>query len=151
MTVDQRFRRREHLRRRSDFARVYAAGIRAGDGRLVVYVAENGLAWSRLGLSVSKRLGEAVHRNYVRRRIREVFRTSKRDIPEGLDIVCVATAAGAAHDARYDLGRAFVELVARAAKMRHVHAAPGAGPPNHAAIAERRSTRAKRKRLQRKH
>ena len=116
MTQDQRFRRRERLRSRSDFGRVYAARQRCGDGRLMVYVIENGLGWSRLGLSVSKRVGGAVCRNYIRRRIREAFRTAGAELPTGLDIVCVTTPG--VTDTEYDLARAFRNLVVKAAQKR---------------------------------
>ena len=116
MTQDLRYRRREHLRSRSDFARVYAARSRKGDGRLVVYVLENSLEWSRLGLSVSKRVGNAVCRNYVRRRIREAFRTARAELPKGLDIVCVATPTVVGTG--YDLAGGFRDLVVKAAQIR---------------------------------
>ncbi len=114
MTQDHRFRRPERLRSRSDFGRVYAARQRRSDGKLVVYVVENGLEWSRLGLSVSKRVGRAVRRNYIRRRIREAFRTARAELPRGLDIVCVATPG--ITDAEYDLARGFCALVVKAAQ-----------------------------------
>ncbi len=114
MARDQRFRKHDRLRLRSDFARVFARKWRAGDNLLAVYVARNGLGWSRLGLSVSKRIGNAVHRNYVRRRIREAFRTSKAEIPEGLDIICVARPKAA--DPRRDLGCSLRALVAEATR-----------------------------------
>ncbi|MFQ5462574.1 MAG: ribonuclease P protein component [Phycisphaerae bacterium] len=88
--VDQRFRRRERLRQREDFARVFAAKCTASDRQLVVYVAANELDWSRLGRSVGRRVGNAIQRNRVRRWIREAFRTQKGGFPEGLDIVVVA-------------------------------------------------------------
>ena len=125
MTLSRRFLRRERLRLRSDFARVYAAKSRKGDGRLAVYVVENGLDWSRLGLSVSRRAGRAVQRNRVRRRIREAFRTSKAELPKGLDIVCVATAG--ATDADYDLAGAFRGLVVKAAQVRRRRAETSPG------------------------
>lgn len=112
MARDQRFRKHDHLRLRSDFARVFARKWRAGDDVLAVYVARNGLSYSRLGLSVSKKIGNAVHRNYVRRRIREAFRTSKAEIPEGFDIICVARPK--ATDPRRDLGCSLRTLVANA-------------------------------------
>ena len=83
------------------------------DALLIVYVAANNLAWSRLGISVSKRVGKAVQRNYVRRRIREAFRSMKADLPTGLDIVCIARPESA-HSAD-DLAASLRSLVLRAA------------------------------------
>ncbi len=89
-TGSQRFRPRERLKRRADIARTFAEKRSASDGRLVVYVADNGLAWSRLALSVGKRVGNAVARNRTRRRLREAFRCIKGELPAGLDIIFVA-------------------------------------------------------------
>ena len=114
MSGDQRFRRSERLRLRRDYARVFAAKCSQADGLLVVYVAPNDLGWSRLGLSVSKRVGKAVRRNYVRRRIREAFRTQKSELPKGLDIICVARPK--ASDVRYDVAHSLRTLIIRAAR-----------------------------------
>ena len=90
---DRRFRPCERLRLRADFSRVFAEKRSAGDELLIVYVSANHLAWSRLGLSVGKRVGRAVQRNRVRRRLREAFRLNKSKLPQGYDIVCVAKPA----------------------------------------------------------
>ena len=90
MRSDEQFHRRDRLRLTSEFARVYAARRRAGNDILLVYVADNRLGWSRLGLSVSKRVGNAVCRSRVRRLIREAFRKSRAELPVGIDIICVA-------------------------------------------------------------
>lgn len=111
---NQRFRKCDRLTRRSDFARVYSRRCRAGDGVLLVYVAENGLAWSRLGMSVGKRVGGAVRRNYARRRIREAFRRNKSSLPKGVDIIAVASAKAA--ERRSDVAASFKSLVVRAAR-----------------------------------
>ena len=87
MIPNQRFRKHERLRLRTDFERVYGERCSASDDILIVYVATNDFSWSRLGLSVSKRVGNAVQRNYVRRKIREAFRTNKCDLPCGFDII----------------------------------------------------------------
>ena len=99
---------------RADFARVFSGKCRRGNDVLVVYVAPNGLTWSRLGLSVSKRLGNAVRRNYIKRRLREAFRTEKSELPKGLDIICVARPE-VTNESR-DLARSFRALVLRAAQ-----------------------------------
>jgi len=88
--TDERFRPRERLRLEKDFERVIKKGKRAGDDRLLVYALANDLGWSRLGISVPKRIGNAVRRHYVRRRIREAFRRHKPDFPPGFDFACVA-------------------------------------------------------------
>jgi ribonuclease P protein component len=83
------FRPHEHLRRPPDFKRVFDRRRSAADGKLIVYVCENGLAHSRLGLSVSRKNGNAVHRNRMRRLYREAFRLTKQEMPAGLDLVLV--------------------------------------------------------------
>jgi len=116
MTIDLRFRKRERLRRRGDFARVYAAGRAASDQLLVIYVLENGLNWSRLGLSVGKRVGGAVRRNRIRRRLREAFRKNKADFPIGLDMICVVKPG--ADSTVTEWAESLRVLVAKAARRR---------------------------------
>ena len=111
---DQRFRRSERLRLRKDFARVFATRCSRADPVLVIYVAPNDLVWSRLGLSVGKRVGNAVRRNYIKRRLREAFRTQKSELPKGLDIICVARPE--VTDERGNLARSLRALVLRAAR-----------------------------------
>jgi len=119
MTTDERFHPRERLRLRSEFRRVYEARCKRGDGRLIVYIARNELGRVRLGLSVSRRAGDAVRRNRLRRKIREAFRRSKADWPAGLDIVCVVAAAPADG---YDVSGAFRRFVGQAAeRLRRLH------------------------------
>jgi ribonuclease P protein component len=50
----------------------------------------NGLAQSRCGFSVSKRVGSAVVRNRIRRRLREIVRAQWLDVPPGWDVVFAA-------------------------------------------------------------
>ena len=83
------FRPAEHLRRPSDFRRVYERRRSASDGWLIVYARENGLSHSRLGLSVSRKMGPAVHRNRLRRLYREAFRLTRHEMPVGLDLVLI--------------------------------------------------------------
>jgi ribonuclease P protein component len=84
-----RFRPHEHLRRPADFQAVYDRRRSAADGTLVVYARENGLAHSRVGLSVSKKFGSAVRRNRIRRLLREAYRLTKEGLPAGYDLILI--------------------------------------------------------------
>ena len=83
------FRRAEHLRRPSDFRRVYERRRSASDAWLLIYGCENGLPYLRLGLSVSRKVGPAVHRNRLRRLYREAFRLTRQSMPIGLDLILI--------------------------------------------------------------
>ncbi|MBI3465833.1 MAG: ribonuclease P protein component [Planctomycetes bacterium] len=89
MTESLRFRPHERLRRMSDFRRVYDRRCSTSDENLVVYACENGLAFSRLGVSVSRKLGGAVQRNRIKRLLREAYRLSRAQLPAGLDLVLI--------------------------------------------------------------
>lgn len=75
------------LRRQYEFDAVYRGKHYAGDNVLVIRAIGNDLGRTRLGLSVSKKVGNAVVRNKWKRLIREAFRTQQNDIPRGMDIV----------------------------------------------------------------
>jgi ribonuclease P protein component len=77
----------DRVRRQADFDRVYQSRFYAADQTLVVQGCANGLSRTRLGLSVSRRVGCAVLRNRWKRIIREVFRAHRAELPSGLDLV----------------------------------------------------------------
>jgi ribonuclease P protein component len=83
------FRKAEHLRRPSDFRRVYERHRSAADTWLLVYACENSLPHLRLGLSVSRKIGQATQRNRLRRLYREAFRLTRGEMPVGLDLVLI--------------------------------------------------------------
>jgi ribonuclease P protein component len=87
------FRPAEHLRRPSDFRRVYERRRSESDAWLIVYGCENGLDFLRLGLSVSRRIGAATKRNRLRRLYREAFRLTRHEMPTGLDLVLIPRTA----------------------------------------------------------
>jgi ribonuclease P protein component len=73
--------------RRGEFDAVYRAGKRRSSSHFTVFFRANQLPVSRFGFSIKKALGGAVVRNRIRRRIREIVRCHRMEIPVGWDIV----------------------------------------------------------------
>lgn len=73
-----------------EFRRIYRKGKSAVSPQLVIYCQRNRRGHSRLGVSVSTKLGCAVVRNRVRRRIREIYRLNKAKMLPGYDLIVVA-------------------------------------------------------------
>jgi ribonuclease P protein component len=82
-----RFVKAQHVRTQAEFDHVYASEAFAADDVLVLKAAVNGGQLTRLGLSVSKKVGNAVVRNRWKRLIREAFRLTQHELPAGLDLV----------------------------------------------------------------
>jgi len=85
--ASQAFPKTFRLLRRSDYRRVYDEGQRRSVSLCTVFIRPNGLAHSRLGITVPARLGNAVLRNRLKRRVREVFRLLRADLPMGWDFL----------------------------------------------------------------
>ena len=81
------------LKENAAFRRLYYKGKSTGNRYLVIYCARNRLEATRVGLTVSTKLGHAVVRNRVRRRLREIVRHNAACLPSGYDIVVVASTA----------------------------------------------------------
>jgi ribonuclease P protein component len=90
------------LVKKGDFKRVFDSGRRFSSSYLVIYALPSGLDFSRLGLAVSKKIGNAVTRNKIRRRLREAVRRRLAERPLRYDIVIVARTAA--------VGAAFADL-----------------------------------------
>ncbi len=73
--------------RRGEFDAVYRAGKRRSSSHFTVFFRANQMAQSRFGFSIKKALGGAVVRNRMRRRMREIVRCHRQEIPAGWDIV----------------------------------------------------------------
>jgi ribonuclease P protein component len=115
---EARWRRASRLRSPRDFARVRTSGRRV-NGRLLSlgYAPGEPEAPARIGFSVSKRVGGAVVRNRVKRRLREAARHKVMSLAAGWDIVI--TARPAAAQASYaELDAELHELLTRAALVR---------------------------------
>ncbi|HEX2664762.1 MAG TPA: ribonuclease P protein component [Candidatus Acidoferrum sp.] len=81
------FPREARLVRRGEFDAVYRAGRRRSSSHFTVFLRANELPESRFGVSIKKALGGAVVRNRMRRRLREIVRCRRSEIPAGWDIV----------------------------------------------------------------
>lgn len=94
------------------FRRLYRKGNSYANRYLVIYARPNGSAQNRVGLTVSVKLGHAVYRNRIRRRLREIYRLHEQEFLPGYDLVVVARSA--AMDAPYQkLENAYLSLMRR--------------------------------------
>lgn len=80
----------ESLKKNSDFQNVYRNGKSYANKYLVMYVLENNSGKNRLGISVSKKVGNSVVRHHVTRLLRESYRLHENIFNSGLDIVVIA-------------------------------------------------------------
>jgi len=95
------------VRAREDFARISARGRSRSDRALTVRFVPNGRDHDRFGISTGRRLGGAVQRNRVRRRVKEILRRSPNGTGHGWDILIVARPP--AVEASYDELRTTLE------------------------------------------
>ena len=80
----------ESLKKNSDFQNVYKNGKSCANRYLVMYIIENELETNRIGISVSKKVGNSVIRHHLTRLIRESYRLHEDMFNSGLDIVVIA-------------------------------------------------------------
>lgn len=99
----------ESLKKNQDFQSVYRNGKSYANRLLVMYVLENNLDKNRLGISVSKKVGNSVVRHHVTRLVRESYRLQENIFNSGLDIVVVARANAASASFR-EIGSALLHL-----------------------------------------
>ena len=115
MSEGNRFGRIRRLSGREAFGRVFASRRSAADKLLVVYAVINDRPYSRLGLSVGRKHGNAVVRNRIKRLLREAFRLESEALPHGYDLICVPRAATTA--TLEDLRQSLRGVATRAARL----------------------------------
>jgi ribonuclease P protein component len=86
----------ESLKKYHQFQYVYQNGKSYADRYLVMYVKENGTDINRIGISVSKKVGNSIVRHRITRLVRESYRLHEDIFNSGLDIVIVARPGAAA-------------------------------------------------------
>ena len=103
------------LKNSLEFGNVYKRGKSLANKYLVMYITDNGLESNRLGISVSKKVGNSVVRHRITRLIREAYRLHVNELKTGYDIVVVARVNSKGHN-YWDIESAFLHL----AKLHHI-------------------------------
>lgn len=103
------------LKNSLEFGNVYKQGTSYANKYLVMYIVDNGLEINRVGISVSKKVGNSVVRHRITRLIREAYRLNMKDLKKGLDIVVVARVNSKGHN-YWDIESAFLHL----SKLHHI-------------------------------
>jgi len=81
--------RAERISRQQDYSKIFKAGQRIRFPEFRIIFMPNGLPFSRMGVSIGKKFGNAVKRNRAKRICRELFRLNKYNIPHGIDLVFI--------------------------------------------------------------
>jgi ribonuclease P protein component len=102
------------LKNSAEFQSVYKKGARKDSRSFAIFLLANGLDHSRVGLTTPRKIGMAVERNRIRRRVREILRGAWPLIPLGFDIVV--------NPRRSSSGRDFAELKSELLSLLGVHA-----------------------------
>ena len=89
------------LKNNREFQYVYKNGSSFGNRLLVMYVVKSGDERNRIGISVSKKVGNSVVRHHITRMLREIFRLNNDKIETGLNIIIVARKAAKESDYRH--------------------------------------------------
>jgi ribonuclease P protein component len=100
----------EALKDNEDFKEIYRTGKSLANKYLIMYVRKNNSDINRIGISVSKKVGNSVVRHRITRLIRESYRLSEDSFIRGLDIIVVAR-AGAKGKAYSEIESALLHLM----------------------------------------
>lgn len=103
----------DSLKKNADFQKVYKNGKSYANKYLVMYLLDNHSETNRLGISVSKKVGNSVVRHRLTRLIRESYRLHEKEFNSGLDIICLARIGAK--------GRTFFEIESAMIHLARLH------------------------------
>ena len=103
----------ESLKKNKDFQNVYKHGISYANKYLVMYVLDNNTCQNRLGISVSKKVGNSIVRHRLTRLIRESYRLQEDRFKCGFDIVVIARIGAK--------GKSYKEIDSAMLHLGHLH------------------------------
>jgi len=83
------FGKHERIKKRRDFLRTYEEGVRVNSRNFIVILSRNETENKRLGITVTRKAGNAVKRNRIKRLLREFFRLNKETLPGSHDLVVI--------------------------------------------------------------
>nr|WP_178633086.1 ribonuclease P protein component [uncultured Mediterraneibacter sp.] len=106
----------ESLKKNKEFQAVYRSGKSLANKCLVMYIIPNELNKNRIGISVSKKVGNSVVRHHLARLIRESYRLSEEHFQCGYDIVIIAR-TGAKEKNYHEVESALIHL----GKLHHIY------------------------------
>ncbi|MBN2321175.1 MAG: ribonuclease P protein component [Acidobacteria bacterium] len=116
--LSERFPHSRRIVRSVDYKAIYETGKKIHSGKFVLFSRENAVGHTRLGITVSRKIGCASKRNRIKRLFREIFRKSSAEIPDNFDIVinaktgCVGAGFG-------ELREEFIAAARRVARKGH--------------------------------
>lgn len=99
----------ESLRNSIQFSNVYKNGRSKANKYLIMYILENNTPYNRLGISVSKKVGNSVIRHRIKRLLKESYRLQENMFNSGLDIVVIARGSASSISFK-DMDSAFLHL-----------------------------------------
>lgn len=111
-----KFTKSDRILKRTRYLEVYSRGKRFRNGLFYIYFLENGLENSRLGLTVSRKVGSSVTQNRIKRQFRDIFRTAGKLINPPSDVVINATRNTVGKDYNF-LQKAFMEEIEKWEKI----------------------------------
>jgi len=107
------FKKRDRLKKRSEYLFVSKAGKKVTNRYFIALFVNGRFSWPRIGITVTRRVGNAVTRNRVKRMCREFFRLNREHLDRSVDINLIAkkeTAALPSETARRSLTQLFEQI-----------------------------------------